>query len=236
LSYCDRRECFKSGFDDLTDSKVEEAHIKKADEIIWLVFSKKSTRRKVMIKIIPSSIVTAFSTKTIGSKVVDSLKFEGFLEKAILQHDVTKDKVTGQHFLPLPNEAFETVSAGVGVRTDNLEDYILREYRGQVDVYLKRELVAPVESLAAIVYTVEAYLADPDVRPEEAVLIKDAGATHMLVAVLASAGPRAPLSPKRLVHNLAGGNKEALAWTADEIRTKAAETKTYHDQWCVVAD
>ena len=58
----------------------------------------------------------------------------------------------------------------------------------------------------------------------------------MLVAVLAFAGPKAPLSPYRLVHNLAGGNNEAAQWTADEIRAKALESKVYYDEWCTVAD
>ncbi|OGZ33046.1 MAG: hypothetical protein A2174_01840 [Candidatus Portnoybacteria bacterium RBG_13_41_18] len=136
----------------------------------------------------------------------------------------------------MPSESFFTVSAGVGVRSTTPEDYILREYRGQVDLYLQRWLAAPVESLAVIVYTTEAYLSDPDVKSEEAARIQQSGATHVLVAVLASAGPKAPLSPKRFVHNLAGGNKEAVQWTADEIRHKAAEVKAYHDKWCVVAD
>ena len=188
------------------------------------------------MKIEKSNIVTAFDKKTIGSKVVNPSKFEGFLAEAIRQNDPSKDRVPGQHFISMPAESFGTVSAGVGVRTVNPGDYILREYRGQVDVYLRREFAAPVESLAVVVYTVEAYLADPDVSPDEADRISGSGASHVLVAVLASAGPRAPLSPKRFVHNLVGGNREAMAWSADEIRAKAVESKTYHDQWCVVAD
>ncbi len=53
---------------------------------------------------------------------------------------------------------------------------------------------------------------------------------------LASTGPRAPYTPYRLISNLAGGNNEALEWTAEEIRKKAVESKKYHDEWCVVAD
>jgi hypothetical protein len=183
-----------------------------------------------------SDIVTAFSATTIGTKVVNPSKFEEHLSEAIRQHDTSKDRQAGQHFIPMTSLAFDTVSAGVGLRTDNPEDYILRGYRGQVDIYLRREYAAPVESLAAIVYTTEAYLADPDVKDEEAERIRKSSATHVLVAVLASAGPKAPLSPKRFTHNLAGGNREAAQWSADEIRTKAIEVKEYHDKWCVVAD
>jgi len=57
------------------------------------------------------------------------------------------------------------------------------------------------------------------------------------VAVLANAGPRPPAySPHRLVANLAGGNKDALAWDADTIRAHAVAAAIYHETWSVVAD
>lgn len=50
------------------------------------------------------------------------------------------------------------------------------------------------------------------------------------------AGPKAPLTPHRLVANLAGGNRAALVWTADEIRAEAMASNEYDREWCVVAD
>lgn len=87
-------------------------------------------------------------------------------------------------------------------------------------------------------YTAEAYLSDPDVAGDEAEVrrIQRSGCTHVLVAVLASAGPKSPYSPERFVSNLAGGNKEALTWSAEEIRQKAAEVTAYAREWSVVAD
>jgi hypothetical protein len=188
------------------------------------------------MKIEKANIVTAFGNDTIGTKVIKENQFMQFLQECVEKHDTSKDRQVGQHFIPMPSDAFKTVSAGVGIRTQNPEDYILRLYRGNVETYLKRDKATTVESLAVIIYTAEAYLADPDVKKEEAERIQSSGATHVLVAILASAGPRSPLSPHRLVHNLAGGNKEAQQWTADEIREKANEVKAYHDLWCVVAD
>ena len=188
------------------------------------------------MKIEKASIVTAFGNNTIGTKVVNEDQFMRFLQECIEKYDTSKDRQPGQHFIPMPFEAFETVSAGVGHRTENPEDYVLRLYRGKVETYLKRGKAAAVESLAAIVYISEAYLSDPDVKSKEAERIKNSGATHVLVAILASAGPKAPLSPHRLVHNLAGGNREAEQWSAEEIRSKAKESKAYHDQWRTVAD
>ncbi|MBI4434843.1 hypothetical protein HY635_03475 [Candidatus Uhrbacteria bacterium] len=143
----------------------------------------------------------------------------------------------GQHYIVLPREANKAVSAGVGRRTDSPESYMLRVHRGRVSAYLNRYLAADVESVAVVVYTRKAYLADPDVQadPKEAERIGSA-VTHVIVAVLASAGPNPPLTPFRFVANLAGGNNEALAWTADEIRAKALEIAAYADGWDVVAD
>jgi len=189
-----------------------------------------------MTRVERSDIVSAFETQTIGTKVVDEAGFMNFLQNCVKNHDSSKDRQLGQHFIPMPAEAFKTVSAGVGTRTENPEDYVLRLYRGRVETYLKREKAAIVENLAAIVYTAEAYLSDPDVKGEEVERIQNSGATHVLVAILASAGPRSPLSPYRLVHNLAGGNKEAQQWTENEIRSMAEESKKYHDEWATVAD
>jgi hypothetical protein len=127
------------------------------------------------------------------------------------------------------------VSAGVGPRSKNPQDYVLREHRGVVSAYLKREFAALVTGVALVVYTREAYVRDPDVTREEAERLHDA--THIIVAVLAYAGPEAsPLPPYRLVWNLAGGNREAATYTADEIRGKAKAAIDFDNAWSTVAD
>lgn len=114
----------------------------------------------------------------------------------------------------------------------------MRVHRGQPSLFLRREFAAPVEGLACVVYTRAAYLADPDTRnePEETARIEASDCTHVIIAVLAFAGPRAPLTPYRLVHNLAGGNNEVGAWTKEDILTRAKESLDYWNEWCVVAD
>lgn len=185
-----------------------------------------------------ASILTAYSPSTIGSKVVDREGFETLVCRGIESHDTSKDRAPGQHFIKLPAEACPLVSAGVGHRTANPEDYVLRVHRGRVSEFLKREKAAAVEGCAVVVYTAEAYLSDPDVAGDEAEVerVKAAGATHVLIAVLAFAGPQSPLTPYRLAHNLAGGNKEAATWSPEEIREKAAQSKSYWDEWATVAD
>ncbi len=190
-----------------------------------------------MVRIANASIVTAFNEKTVGTKVTNKEEFEKVAIQAIEKYDFAAQRVPGQGFIPC-NDLAGCLSAGVGKRTKNSDDYVSRLYRGKVELFLRRKHAAKVEGVALIVYTREAYLSDPDTASdkEEVAYVEASDATHFLVAVLGFAGPKAPLSPDRLIHNLAGGNKEALEWSAEEIRAKALETKTYHDEWCVVAD
>ena len=91
-----------------------------------------------------------------------------------------------------------------------------------------------------VVYTKDAYSADPDVIKEGRVVDED----FIIVAVLASAGPKPPYAGYALVHNIAGGNNEFLP-TGDPAEdqkllnsfiTKAKETEAYEKDWITVAD
>lgn len=187
-----------------------------------------------------ANIVSCFSEDTIGTKVVNADQFMKFLTQAVSQHDFCSGKVAGQGFIPLPKEALETVSCGVGKKTTTPQDYHVRVYRGEATMYLRRECAAKAESLAAIVYTKSAYLSDPDVskNTEEVARINDSGCSHVLVAVLASAGPKAPHSPWRFVCNLAGGNKSFAPenTSVEELAEMAQATKAYYSEWWTVAD
>ena len=179
-----------------------------------------------------SSILTAFEERPIGTKIIDHTMFIERLSVAIEVFDFEAQRVPGQGFLVMP-DAMPFVSAGDGPKTDNPDDYHLMVHRGEVSPYLKRDRAGEVAFCAAVVYTREAYAADPEVTAEEAARVSEA--THVLVAVIASSGPQSPLTPHRLVANLAGGNREALAWSADEIRAKALEVHDYWSAWSVVA-
>lgn len=189
-----------------------------------------------MIKLAIADIVTAYDPQTIGSKVIDIRIFNQALVRAIALHDPLTDRQPGQHFIKLSDAVCQYVSAGVGKASKDPNDYVLRFHREKVSAYLKREFAALTESVACVVYTLDAYLKDPDATPEESARIIAENPTHVLVAVLASAGSPSPLTPFRLVHNLAGGNLEALKYTDDEIRAKAKESLTYHNTWSTVAD
>lgn len=191
--------------------------------------------REGNVRISCADIVTAFRDQTVGSRVVDVVGFLTSLAYGIQRTDFKVQRVPGQAVIELPT-AVKYVSAGVGPRSANPDDYITREWRGHVGAYLKREHAAPCEGLSVVVYTLDAYLADPDCSPEEATLMRQTNPTHVIVAVLGTAGPKPAYSPRTLVRNLSGANHEALVWTADEIRQKARESIDYDTVWSPVAD
>tara|TARA_R110000824_G_scaffold82768_2_gene207381 strand:- start:3686 stop:4375 length:690 start_codon:yes stop_codon:yes gene_type:complete len=203
-------------------------------------------------------------TTTVGSKVTDVDTFIKILTGAMASHDPSKDEVEGQHYvqLPLSGELLNSVSCGVGERFGRTAaDYIPRDHRGVVGAYLKREFALPVSKVAVIVYTLEAYAADPDVSDEEVQRVTDflvaKGDPYVIVAVLASYGSESPLSPRRFVANFAGNNvmqqrrdsiEAGIADLSDSIASsvasdalrlifeEAAEVTEYDEKYCVVAD
>ncbi len=186
-----------------------------------------------------ANILTAMDEATIGSKVGNPAGFLKALEAAVGSHDTSRDRAPGQHFVVMPMEAVEAgeVTCGLGHRTDNPADFVLRNHRGNVSAFLHREHALPVTFCATIVYTRDAYLSDPDVIASGDTIADEA--THVVVAVLASAeGVPNPLprGTYRLAHCLAGGNKEADAWSLEEVKQMCADSVAYEDKFCVVAD
>ena len=189
------------------------------------------------MKIELSNIVTAFQTsEVIGSKVTNEEGFMRALLKVVEAHDFAGERIPGQGFVHLGDAVNDFVSAGVGKRQEDPDCYHVQTHRDRCSIYLKRGYAEPVTGCACVVYTMEAYVKDPEVDEAEVSALEKAGATHVLVAVLAFAGPQSELSPLRFSANLAGGNREALAWTADEIRAKAKAVMDYDSDWCPVAD
>ena len=186
-------------------------------------------------KLAVSNICSALYPPTIGSKVIQREKFFDGAVAAIEKYDFSSGNIPGQGFLTVP-ELIPYVSAGVGPKSDNPNHYVCREHRGVVSAYLKREYASKATGCALVIYDKPAYFKDPDITPDEKRRIDSEGATHVLVAVLAYAGPDSPLPPYRLVWNLAGGNREAAVWTADEIRAKAKAAIAYDNAWSTVAD
>ena len=180
----------------------------------------------------------AFTRSPIGTRVQDRAAFFAGVHAALSCHDTSTDWADGQHKVTLPLSLAERagVTCGIGRNTRNLNQYILREYRGVVDHYLHRRNALKATRLECIVYTRDAFLNDPDVIAKGWAV--DPKATHVIVAVLAwpdGVPERTPRSARRLVACLAGGNKEADAWTLETIREMSAETTAYEAEFCVIA-
>lgn len=182
-----------------------------------------------------ADICTAFEGRCIGSKVTNTSRFLDLLEEAVERHDTSKDRVPGQMFLKLPEEANQYVSCGVGLSSPDESAYCLRSYRGKVSAFLLRQYALPTTSVAVVLYTLDAALNDPDATEEENERLKRINPKYVVVAVLASSGAPPQLSPHRFTANLAGGNHEAQVWTADEIRQKAKDIMSA-DHFVAVAD
>lgn len=182
-----------------------------------------------------SSILTAMCTSSIGTKVKRKYKdrFITKVKEAIECFDFDSCRQPGQALIELKDVSY-MVSGGVGKRVEKENAYIIKKYRGKVGLYLKRKYALKPNSVSIVVYTKDAYLKDPDIGEETQKVFDQY--THILVAILASCGPQSTLTPGRFVANLAGGNNEALLWTADEIRQKAKEINEYSKTYCVVAD
>jgi len=182
-----------------------------------------------------SRVCPAFDHSVVGTRVNSPREFILEVKKALEAHNLSADRMEGQHFLMLPERAVRMVSAGVGrIKGRSPQDFVLREHRGQVSAYLHRDWAEEADGVAAVVYTLDAYMADPEVDMSA----EDFGdeVSHVIVAVLAFAGPQSPLTSRRFVSNLAGGNREALGWDADEIRSQAKAVDDYWSEWRVVAD
>ena len=128
----------------------------------------------------------AFDVGAIGARVKDGAAFAKHLADAIGAFDWNTCDPPGRAYLELPKEAHALVHSGVGTRTDNPGDYLVRFHQGAVRLFLKRNLCAPIDSVAANVYTVDAYLA-LNLSDTERARISGLGCTHVIVAVLAFA-------------------------------------------------
>lgn len=122
-----------------------------------------------------ADIVTAFDKSTVGTKVVNEATFMWALNQALEKHDPSGDWAPGQHKVVLPESAYESVSAGEGPASDNPRDYHIRLHRGKPSMFLKREKAGKVTSLECIVYTLEAYAADPEVSAVEFTRVRNWG-------------------------------------------------------------
>ena len=184
-----------------------------------------------------SPILQAFSRSPIGTRVRKRYAFQAGLAEAIERGDF-ETLAPGQLMVTLPLELAEEagITCGVGRLSRTPKQYVIREYRGNVCLFLHRRHALPVAKLHAIVYTREAFNNDP--QAIEMGLRADENRTHVICAVLANpAGVPSP-PPRgtfRLADCIAGNNNEAELWTRDDIVEKCKASVAYESTFKTVA-
>ena len=188
------------------------------------------------------TIWKAEDEKCVGSKILNPEEFRKRLVTEIIRHDHKSDSAPGQHVVTLSYETIEAsgIVCGIGLRTNNLNDYIIRSWRGQVGLYLKRECAVPVEMCRVIVYTKEAMIADPDVDEDYKNEIMNSPdhkyVSHYLIALLADGPEPSARSPLRLTAAIGGHNNEYENASIEKIKSDCLESYNYATKWEVVSD
>lgn len=198
-----------------------------------------------MSRIHLSDILTAFNSRTIGTKVTNKDAFLSYLQERL---SATVFPSNGQVLIDMGvflRSNPGAVTAGVAKRGGIPDDgYVVRRHRGECLMFAKRDYACTPESLMAIVYSVQAYCTDPEVKEAECQLISNSPVVDMerdsvLVAVIASVGPKPPVSSHRFVRNLAGGNKSYTQETGYTLAVAVADAQiiaAYEKDWIDVAD
>lgn len=200
-------------------------------------------------KIMISDICEAFQSEAVGSKVRPAMEthFMKALDEAISDYDFSGGKVPGQAVIELPSKVNNWVSPGSWKRgSTDLMDFILRKYRGEVGMYLRRKRNMTSARVRCVVYTLRAYENDPDYSEAErgrvlhffgAAWPKTANNGYVLVAVLADPDPNpSTVSYSRFVKNLAGANNEYSVMSKDEVVSLAKKVVDYRSLYMGVAD
>jgi hypothetical protein len=198
------------------------------------------------MKIIPFPGLTAFNESgVIGTRVLSTDAFlKGLAQKIeYAERDGRmqgwQGKVDGHFVIPCP-ELQGLVSPGIGIRTNDPNDYILVFHREGMVPFLKRAKALSVTDcqgeleMEVILYSFEAFLCDGDVRNTP--LSEWAKKERPAYVIIAIHSPASPPTPWRFTLNAAGGNEEYKEFTADELRQKAAESAEFWKRFCTVAD
>lgn len=212
-----------------------------------------------------SETLTAFNgDDVVGTKINGVGSFLHILAQVIKEDggksfENENPKYAGSGFLTLPSDSFPLVRCGVALQEGlTAQDKHIKEYRGSDQLFALPSKAAPIESVKVLVYLIDKYLNDPDVKDNhsECQALIDEKVTHVIVAV--HAGP-ASFSSHRLIRNIAGGNQDFVPFTKLDaagdlvygpgggglendafllhtIITEAKATVEFEKKWIVVAD
>lgn len=152
-----------------------------------------------------------FENEVVGTKCLGTLgDFLGVLAPLIEAHVPDPGATPGQLVIPLPTELLTSLLPGDRARTLDKADYHPQDWRKSMEMFMLREQGAHAEDGIAIVFTREAWCADPDFDPGDPFLEEDT--THVLVDIRAVGNHRDDVSYRRWLLNFTGGSS---AWTIE---------------------
>ncbi len=192
----------------------------------------------------------------IGQKITDFVNFCRVALPTAVKHvekhpgpqcddDPNGHDARGEWLISLPPMAITTVSSGIGHRSREAENYVLRQHYGRITACLQRRFALPATDVVVTVVTIDRYrkvylqeLANGQGPTEE--MLK--GVTHVIMDFRVHAGPirqHVP-DPHQLVRELARQYRrlpsdEAVARTLEEILEQAWTANAYRD-FDIVAD
>lgn len=181
----------------------------------------------------------------IGAKVLNPSDFKaivaarvpGFLEN-------TKPDEDGEWSIDLKADVLPLLSSGMGRRSNDLEDYVVRKFRGRVGLYLKREFAMAPRRCEVGVVTKETYVTEHRYHMQQDGLT-DAeleNVTHVVVSVRIFAGPdtaRTPTKPHSFIaklSNAVGKPDKQDALSVIDLCNEAWNIDNYWRTFCEVAD
>jgi hypothetical protein len=187
-----------------------------------------------------SSFAIQFNETGVGSRVLDRARLIDFTSKRLETYKFPVEGDDnfvneGEGVMPL-NEALETVGSGTASRADCEEaDIFPHVHRDVEEMFASRDKACKAEGLSMVMYTWANYSSNNGVKPEEKLsLAEGEEPTHIIVAVLASAGPDPQVSEVRFLANLEGGKYDNMSFEEQDVL--ADKVIAYNEKWITVCD
>lgn len=175
----------------------------------------------------------------VGQKVLSREAFLAIMTQHIV-HVLPSTQFDEEGFgvIQLPVDVLPLVSSGVGCRSEDPDDYVIRKHQGRVGLYLKRRLALPVERCTAHMFTKTDYLVNWLERGEEAPLSQEdlEGVTHVVSGFKFWAGPRTVLRLDSYVNSLAKQLGKSDPQVAARLLGEAWEVNNYWKTFAEVSD
>ncbi|KKW28677.1 MAG: hypothetical protein UY72_C0064G0005 [Candidatus Uhrbacteria bacterium GW2011_GWD2_52_7] len=185
------------------------------------------------------SFIRERESRVVGYKIPDLEAFIAAVKDAFVNPDL--NEVTPGEFVISKPEISRLVKPGIGKRSNNPEDYVLRNHRGKVGAFLKREFAIPYADYNVIIWTLPRFSKESTESPsdfEDLTKFMKSGCTHALVGAKAAS---AVVDAEDFVRNIMDTPRQdffthPFEVLVDDVRNSAQRVTTFYDMWSLVAD